>query len=185
MHQKLNNEQLGIYSQIVLAVEVGQVATLLVDGHAGHEKTFVVNAVLSTLCGCGMIVLPCATTVLAAQNYRGSCTAHSLFHIPIERDKLGLRCNVVAGTDRAELLSKTSLIVWDELPMANRAVVEAVDIMLCELCGIDQPFGGKVFVGIGGFRQVAPVVPGVGHLQTILESLKALPLWRSFNVLDL
>ncbi|PIA12759.1 hypothetical protein COEREDRAFT_51023, partial [Coemansia reversa NRRL 1564] len=78
---------------------------------------------------------------------------------------------------------KTSLIVWDELHMANRAVVKAVEIMLCELCGIDQPFGSKIFVEISNFWQVAPIVPSAMHLQTILESLKASPLCRSFNTM--
>ena len=45
------------------------------------------------------------------------------------------------------------VIVWDEAPMSRRLHLEALDITLRDLMGNDEPFGGKVLVLAGDFRQ--------------------------------
>jgi hypothetical protein len=47
------------------------------------------------------------------------------------------------------------------------------------------PFGGIPFVGIGDFRQVAPVVKGGGRTATRLASIQSSPLWGKFTILRL
>jgi hypothetical protein len=43
--------------------------------------------------------------------------------------------------------------------MAKREVVEALDYSMCDIMGWkDLPFGGKIVVFGGDFRQVLPVV---------------------------
>ena len=58
-----------------------------------------------------------------------------------------------------------------------------------ELCKFlknnDLPFGGIPFVGIGDFRQVAPVVKGAGCGPSRLASVKSSTIWHRFNVLRL
>ena len=51
------------------------------------------------------------------------------------------------------------MIVWDEAPMAPREALECVDMLLRDLLQNDMPFGGKVLVVGGEFRQVLPVTP--------------------------
>ena len=48
-----------------------------------------------------------------------------------------------------------------------------------------MPFGGIPFIGIGDFRQVAPVVKGSGCTPARLVSVKSSTLWPSFSVLSL
>ena len=62
------------------------------------------------------------------------------------------------GSSQAMLIYAANLIIWDELPMANRAAVEAVDTLLQNLKDSNLPFRGVLFLGIGDFRLVAPVV---------------------------
>ena len=50
---------------------------------------------------------------------------------------------------RADYLREAAFVVWDELPMANVAIVEAVDRLMQRLMQNDYPFGGKVFIGMG------------------------------------
>nr|GEZ91652.1 hypothetical protein [Tanacetum cinerariifolium] len=50
------------------------------------------------------------------------------------------------------------LIIWDEALMAKRQVVEAVDRTMQDITGVKLPFGGKIFVLGGDFRQVLPVI---------------------------
>jgi hypothetical protein len=47
--------------------------------------------------------------------------------------------------------------------------------------GNSSPFGGIPFLGLGDFRQVAPVVKGQGCTPTLLASIKSSPLWQTFR----
>ncbi|XP_039789046.1 ATP-dependent DNA helicase PIF1-like [Panicum virgatum] len=59
----------------------------------------------------------------------------------------------------AQLIRRASLIIWDEVAMTKRQAVEALDRSLRDIMGCDMPFGGKVMLFGGDFRQVLPVVP--------------------------
>lgn len=93
-----------------------------------------------------------------------------------------MTCNIKPHSDRAELLRAASLIVWEELPMANKACLHAVDALLRLLCNTDKPFGGKHFIGVGDFRQVAPVVRGGGLSAAIDASIQTSSLWPRFTL---
>ena len=64
--------------------------------------------------------------------------------------------------------------------MANKACLYAVDALLRLLCNTDRLFGGKPFIGVGDFRQVAPVVRGGGLGAAIDASIRTSGLWPSF-----
>ena len=57
-----------------------------------------------------------------------------------------------------------TLILWDECPMMHSHAFEALDRSLRDIMGQvnpiskDMPFGGKIIVFGGGFRQILPVV---------------------------
>ena len=42
--------------------------------------------------------------------------------------------------------------------MAHRFAFEAVDRTFRDLTNVDEPFGGKIFILGGDFRQILPVV---------------------------
>jgi len=100
-------------------------------------------------------------------------------------------CNISHGTDHAVLLQQTSLIVWDEAPMAHRFAPEAVDRTLRDLMkAVDpdlqnQPFGGKVIVFGGDFCQILPVVPKGRREDIISSCLLRSPLWHHVKVIKL
>jgi len=66
--------------------------------------------------------------------------------------------------------------------MANKACLHAVDALLRLLCNTDKPFGGKSFIGVGDFHQVAPVVRGGGLSAAIDASVRTSNLWPKFTV---
>jgi len=69
--------------------------------------------------------------------------------------------------------------------MAHRSALECVNELLQAITGRHDPFGGKIFLGIGDFRQTAPVVRSAGKTETIEPSIVSSPLWPSFTVLRL
>ncbi|KAL9235702.1 hypothetical protein vseg_010441 [Gypsophila vaccaria] len=124
----------------------------------------------------GRIVLPTATSGIAAANIPPGRTAHSQFKIPIDLDKL-LACDVPKQGSLAALIKETSLIIWDEASMARRENVESLDALLKDLCDSKLLFGGKVIVFGGDFRQILPVVPRKSVFEVIGESLVASSIW--------
>jgi hypothetical protein len=70
--------------------------------------------------------------------------------------------------------------------MAKKSVVECADQLLQDFIRNDLLFGGKLFIGLGNFRQVAPVVRGSsGPTATLNSSIRTSTLWDHFKVLRL
>ena len=69
--------------------------------------------------------------------------------------------------------------------MANMYALMCVHRLLQDIMENDRPFGGKVIVLGGDFRQVLPVVPHASRATAIKNSIKFSPLWSVFNILKL
>ena len=66
------------------------------------------------------------------------------------------------------------MLVWDEAPTASEGVLQAVDLLLQELMHSTLPFGGKIILLGGDFKQIPPVLRFVdrdGVLGHILASI--------------
>ena len=83
------------------------------------------------------------------------------------------------------MITSAALIAWDELPAANVAWLDSVDKLCRTLADVPLPFGGIPFLGIGDFRQVAPVVKGSGPTSALQASVKSSQVWDSFTILQL
>ena len=81
-----------------------------------------------------------------------------------------LESSIHVGDSRAELLCEAALILWDEAPMANKAVLACVDATLHKVTESHLPFGGKVFILLGDFHQTCPVVRG-GRKADVVDAL--------------
>jgi hypothetical protein len=79
---------------------------------------------------------------------------------------------------RAEVLRQAAIICWDEASMIPKNAVNVLDTLLRDLTGIDAPFGGKLVVFGGDFRQVLPVVPHAPPEQVVGETIQYSKTWR-------
>ncbi|EAU89526.2 ATP-dependent DNA helicase PIF1 [Coprinopsis cinerea okayama7 len=194
-----NDEQSQVYETIMEAIEMKIPLSLFVDGKAGTGKTTVIRALCNKLRAQGRVVLPTASSAFAAQLYDGGRTTHSTFKVsdkvfqerivdsltfkvPVNEKNEMLQSPIRSTDARAELIREASLIIWDEAPMANRAVLSCVDDVLRDVMGTDIPFGGKVIVLLGDFRQTCPVVRGGSRAEVVAASIKSSPLWRYFTI---
>ena len=59
--------------------------------------------------------------------------------------------NISAQSIEADLFRQTELIIWDEISMAHRHLIEALDNGLRDIMQNNHPFGGKVVVFAGDF----------------------------------
>ncbi|CAG8821200.1 18985_t:CDS:2, partial [Gigaspora margarita] len=185
MINQLNLEQNSIYQKVMAHVYNNISLIIFINGHAGRDKTFLVNVICIVIRSLKKIALSCATTGLAALNYDGGHTVHSLFHILVEHNNDGYKYQINLNSERTKLIQESTIITWDELPMVHKGNIESVDILLCELCNYNAPFSRKIFIGIGDFCQVAPVIPNARRIATILESIKLSTIWNLFETYNL
>lgn len=186
----LNNEQRNIYQTIMDAVLRDEGSVFFVYGYGGTGKTFIWKTLSSALRSTGEIILTVASSGIASLLIPGGRTAHSRFCIPLVVTE-DSTCNIKQGSQLAELLRKTRLIIWDEAPMVHKHCFEALDKTLRDVLrfsksnSIDQPFGGKVIVFGGDFRQILPVIPKASRQDVVLATLNSSYLWSFCKVLTL
>ncbi|XP_074347667.1 uncharacterized protein LOC141686539 [Apium graveolens] len=158
-----------------------------VYGSGGCGKTFLWQTLCSRFRSEGKIVLPVASSGIATTLLPGGRIAHSRFKIPLKLDQSSI-AGIKHGTDIAELMQHTSLIIWDEAPMQHRYAIEAVDRSLRDImAAVDvergrRPFGGITVVFEGDFRQIFPVLPKAGRAEIVNASFNKSRLWKSCRV---
>ncbi|CAA7015018.1 unnamed protein product, partial [Microthlaspi erraticum] len=183
---KLTPEQKKVYEEIIGSVLARKGGVFFVYGFGGTGKTFLWRILSSAIRYREEIVLNVASSGIASLLLQGGRTAHSRFGIPLNPDEF-TTCVMSKGSDLANLVKESSLIIWDEAPMMSRHCFESLDRSLSDIIGNKdgKPFGGKVIVFGGDFRQVLPVIPGGGRAQIVGASLNSSYLWKHCKVLKL
>ncbi|XP_024993067.1 ATP-dependent DNA helicase PIF1-like [Cynara cardunculus var. scolymus] len=150
----------------------------------GTGKTYLYKALLANIRSRGLIALATASSGVAANNMLEGRTAHSRFKISLNHDNNSMR-NIKKQSGTAKLLRDAKIIIWDEASMAKRQTVEALDRTMQDITGVTLPFGGKIMVMGGDFRQVLPVVRRGTRAQIVDSSLRMSPLWSSIKKIRL
>lgn len=181
----LNKDQIFVYNTIIDAVHgFSKQKTFFVDGPGGSGKTFLYNTILARIRSQRKIAIAVASSGIAAELLAGGRTAHSMFKIPIPIQEMST-CNIGKQTNAAKLIHDASIIIWDEAPMVHKYVLECVNRTLCDIMDCKDPFGGKVILLGGDFRQVLPVIKHGGQADIIESSLKRSFLWSFVKTLHL
>jgi hypothetical protein len=177
IYNNLNEEQKNAFNAVMDSVDNNLGKLIFVEGYGGTSKTYLWKAIMTKLRSEGKIFLAVTSCGIAALLLAGRRTAYSCFHIPLNIID-DSTCDMKQSTDLATLLNKTSLILWDEAPMAHRNCFEALDkslrdILRCRDENSDKkPFGGMTVVLGGDFRQILPVVPKGKRGQIVNASIK-------------
>jgi PIF1-like helicase/Helitron helicase-like domain at N-terminus len=195
-YSRANVDQKRVVDRVVTAVNAANGGIFFIDGPGGTGKTFVENLILAAVRSTGQIALAVASSGIASLLLDGGRTAHSQFKIPfnIFEDSI---CDIKAQTALAELMRRTSLIIWDEAPAQHRHCFEAVDRTVRDIRGSDQWFGGIVIVlagifsvidntyKIGDFRQCLPVIPHASRPQIVASTILNASFWKHVRILQL
>ena len=183
---KFTESQRQVFDTVVDSVLNNTSLCLFVDARGGTGKTFVLNGILAavrTMNG-GSIALAVGSTGIAANLLHLGRTLHSRFKVP-----LNIHCESICSIDAQSTLSKlicqARVIVWDEAPMNHRHQLEALDRTLRDITDLDIPFGGKIIVLSGDFRQCLPVIPNANRAEVVDAALNRSVLWKHFVVMQL
>ena len=155
-----------------------------IDGPGGTGKTYLYNILLAKVRSQRHIALATASSGIAALTLTGGRTVHSRLKVPIPLNELSV-CNITKHSALAKLIQITKLIVWDEAPMIHRHAAECIDRTLRDLCSCELPFGGKVIVFGGDFRQILPIIRHSTRAQLVSACINRSPLWHHVRVMKL
>ena len=159
MREQMYEGQGESFDKVRQAIDASENLLYFVDGAGGTGKSFLFDAVLHYARGTGHVALACAWSGLAATLLPGGRTVSSRFGLPVPLPADEVQYNVKANSDKGRLLTKARIIVIDEVSMVPLEALTAIDTCLRDICENNFPFGGKVIVFGGDFRQVLPVVP--------------------------
>ncbi|XP_009761464.1 uncharacterized protein LOC107792386 [Nicotiana tabacum] len=184
LHKRLNKYQLKPYNIITKRVFSNKAGTFFIDGPGGTGKIFLYHALLATVRSKGYIALATTTSGVAASILPGGRTAHSHFKIPINTDD-NVSYNISKQSSLAYLIQDAKLIIWDEVSMAKKRMIELLDLLLKDLMDSTILFGGKVVVLGGDFMQTLSVVRNGKKDDFINESLLDSHIWEELEWVQL
>ncbi|KAH1086548.1 hypothetical protein GYH30_018184, partial [Glycine max] len=186
-NEELRSEFEHLFSHMT-AVNKDEGGMFFLYGYGSTGKTYIWKTLASSLRADNKIVIMVASSGIASLLLPRGRTAHSKFKIPIPVFE-NLTCNIHQGTQLAELLNQTSLIIWDEAPMAHKFCFEALDHSLRDIIKHNSKdnkiFGGKVMVFGGDFRQILPVIPRGSGSDIVNATINSSYLWDHCQILRL
>uniref|UniRef100_A0A0R0JCK1 ATP-dependent DNA helicase n=1 Tax=Glycine max TaxID=3847 RepID=A0A0R0JCK1_SOYBN len=115
----MTDEQKQIYHKIMQVVNNNEGDMFFLYGYGGIGKTYIWRTLASSPKAKNQIVIIVSSSGIASLLLPGGRTAHSKFKIPVPIFE-DSTCNTLQGSQLAELLNQTNLIIWDEAPMAHK-----------------------------------------------------------------
>ena len=175
----LNSDQRNVFGAVMAVINDPEPYSkvFFVDGPGDTGKTFLYNTLLAQVRSLGEIALVVASSGIAALLLQGGRTVHSRLKITFNTNELSV-CDISKQSALARLLKRAKLLVWDEACMSSIYVIECVDRSLRDICSCDLPFGGKVIVFGGDFRQILPVVKHGSRADVVSVCINRSHLWR-------
>ena len=186
--KKFTDEQAEIFKKVMDAVSQKKPMCAFIDARGGCGKTFIINAILGAVRSMelgGCVALAMATTGIASNLLDLGRTFHSRLKAPLTPTEEST-LQISGQSSLAKLVKMARLLLIDESPMLDRFLLEALDRSLRDLMGQpEKPFGGKILLLAGDFRQCLPVVPGANRAGTVDHCINQSHLWQHFQVLKL
>ncbi|XP_065640557.1 ATP-dependent DNA helicase pif1-like [Hydra vulgaris] len=156
MRPLLNVNQLNVSNAVLAAlneqpcVENQHSRLFFMDGPAGSGKTFTYNYLIAKMSSRGVKSSKAAWTGIAATLLTKGSTLHG----------------------------QVSLFMLDDTSMIPKHALNAIDRLLKDVCNNNFPFGGKVILFGGDFRQILPVVKRGRPAEVVESCIKCSLQWQ-------
>ena len=184
-YAQLNIDQKHCFDIILDHVnEHPETAYFFVHGPAGTGKTFLYKVLCNHFRAEGKIVLCVAFSGIVALLLPGGITSHSRFKIPLNVFEDSV-CDIKRNTQLHSLIQRTTLIIWDEVPMQHKHCFVAVHRTLTDLLDNKNLFGGIPVVLGGDFAQILPVVRKGTRATIVQANIQRSFMWPKFQKLFL
>ena len=180
----LNKDQRHLVDTILEAIKSGKPGIFAVEANGGCGKTFCITTILAKLRAQGLIALAMAVTGQAATFFDRGRTIHSKLKVPIKLDASTL-CSFKPNSATAKLVKRASLMVFDEYTIGHKHVYETIDRSFQNLMENDLPYGGKIILHSGDWKQILPVLQGGSRADIVEATLKCSKIWDHIQVFQL
>ena len=181
-------EQAHIYETVMDAIINIRPIQIFIDARGGCGKTYLINTILAAVRSLnpdGCVALAMATTGIAGNLLDLGRTFHSRMKAPLKPNK-DSTLNISGQSNLAILIRRAKLLLIDESTMLDKFLLEAMDRTLRDIMQKpEKPFGDKILILAGDFRQCLPVVPGASRAGTIEHCINQSHLWKNFVTLNL
>nr|XP_012563438.1 unnamed protein product [Hydra vulgaris] len=183
MRPLLNVNQLNVSNAVLAALneqpsEENQHSRLFfMDGPAGSGKTFTYNYLIAEMSSRCVKSATAAWTGMAATLLTNGSTLHGLFKIPVPILD-NSTCNMTPNSIQGQFLRQVSLFMLDETSMIPKHALNAIDRLLKDVCNNNFPFGGKIILFGGDFRQILPVVKRGRPAEVVESCIKCSLQWQ-------
>ncbi|XP_047136706.1 uncharacterized protein LOC124813547 [Hydra vulgaris] len=183
MRPLLNVNQLNVCNAILAAlneqpsVENQHYQLFFMDEPAGSGKTFTYNYLIAETSSRGIKSATAAWTGIAATLLKNGSTLHGLFKLPVPILD-NSTCNITPNSIHGHFLSQVSLFLLDETSMILKHALNAIDRLLKDVFNNNFPFGGKVILFGGDFRQILPVVKRGQPAEVVEACIKCSLHWQ-------
>ena len=168
-----------------------------IDGPAGTGKSFTFNTILAGLRSLGKVCIAVAASGIAATLLHNGGTVNKKLKTPFKITAESV-CSFTTKSGHCKLFQEADYVFWDESPMNHKHAMECVDRTFKDMMmhldpqdprhdpeAANKPFGGKVVIFGGDFRQVLPVIKKGHKTQVIAASLKNSYLWPKIQTIPL
>jgi ATP-dependent DNA helicase PIF1 len=128
-----------------------------------------------------------ASSGIASLLLEGGRTAHFKLKIPLKCNRQ-TTCDIKSESNLAKLIQQSKLFIWDEAPMLDKYVYETVDRTFRDIMKeIDSkaatvPFGGKIMIFGGDFRQTLPIVKHGNRSKIVSSCINRSYLWHYMKI---
>ena len=188
-YNQLNSEQRMIVDKVLYAARNENenyegTNCIFVKGQGGSGKTYLYETIYHILNSENIKVSSMAFTGIASILLPKGKTVHKTFGLPVPLFS-DSSSNILEQSKEAEILKETKVLIRDEAPMAPRYALEIVDRTLKSIMKNDLPFGGKIMVLGGDFRQLLPIKVNGTRDEILNLSIKNSILWNKFSTYEL
>lgn len=180
----MNPEQISALAKFNTALENNHQKLFFLNAPGGTGKSFLLNAILANWRSKGFVCPATGSSGISAILLQGGKTCHSMFGIPILcYDDAVSSITKISNVGKMLILSK--LIIWDEVSMSSKPNLKCVDKLFRYVMDKDVPFGGKVVIFSGDFRQNLPVLKKANAVEIYKNTLKFCDFWAHVETISL
>ncbi|XP_036148429.1 uncharacterized protein LOC118647495 [Monomorium pharaonis] len=180
-YEQLNDEQKEIVDLVLNRLDTNNHNNncIYIDGPGGSGKTFIYTTIYYLTKIRNKHICTMAFTGIAATLLPVGKTVHKTFGLPVPLFA-DSSSNIKIQSKEAHYLKEIDIFIWDEAPMAPRYALEIMDRTLRDIMNNDLPFGGKIIVLGGDFRQLLPIKVHGTRSEIVNLSIKFSSTWKHF-----
>lgn len=179
MYNDLNKDQKNFFEKIIK----NKNQVYFIDGPGGCGKTFLHKTLIYYYFSIQKKTLSMAWTGIASILLPKGMTSHKTFNLPL--DLANSESIFFKSEASKKKLKEVDVIIWDEASMIPKKAIELVNKTLQDINENSEPFGEKLVIFGGDFRQILPVVKNGSEDTIVEETIKYSELWSKFTVCKL